>query len=115
MRVKWNSRMKTIQQFMLVDRVKLGFASIPLMYLASTSTTRFLTLMRYALRERNTWNSLYSSSFSWEKWDLWSLSVIEPKWAKRWTWGFSVSQWQSRNPMAICEVSTTRMTGAADV
>ena len=41
-----------------------GFASIPLMYLASTSTTKFLTPIRYALSECNTKNSPYSLSFS---------------------------------------------------
>ena len=55
--------METIQWFMLVDGVRLGFASIPLMYLTSTSTTKFLTPIRYALREHNTWNRLYSLSF----------------------------------------------------
>ena len=52
-----------IQRFMLVDRVRLGFVSIPLMYLASTSTTEFLTPIRYALREHNAWNRMYSLSF----------------------------------------------------
>ena len=74
--------METIQQFMLVDGERLGFASIPLMYLTSTSTTKFLTPIRYALRECNTQNRPYSSSFGWEKQDSWSLSVIEPKCAK---------------------------------
>ena len=48
--------METIQWLMLADGVRLGFASIPLMYLTLTSTTEFLIPMRYALRERNTWN-----------------------------------------------------------
>ena len=64
---------------MLADRVRSGFASIPLMYLASTSTTKFLTLIRYALRERKAWNRPYSLSFGWEKQDLRLLNVIEPK------------------------------------
>ena len=63
MRVKWNRRIEMIQGFMLADRARLGFTSIPLMYLASTSTTKFLTLIRYALRECNAQNSPYSSSF----------------------------------------------------
>ena len=100
--------MEMIQRFMLVDGARSGFASIPLMYLASTSTTKFLTPIRYALRERNTWNRPYSSSFSWEKWDSRLLSVIELKRAKQWMQGFSVSHWQSRNP-------SVRMTGAGDV
>ena len=80
-----------IQWFMLADGARLGFASIPLMYLASTSTTKFPTPMRYALRECNAQNRPYSSSFGWEKWDLQSLSVIEPKCAKRWMQGFLAS------------------------
>ena len=80
--------MQTIQRFMLVDGVRSGFASIPLMYLASTSTTKFLTLIRYALRERNALNRPYNSSFGWEKRDLWLLSVIEPKHAKQQMQGF---------------------------
>ena len=74
--------MEMIQQFMLVDGVRSGFTSIPLMYLASTSTTKFLTLIRYALSERNAWNRPYSLSFGWEKQDLQLLSVIEPKGTK---------------------------------
>ena len=62
--MKWNSRMEMIQWFMLVDGVRLGFTSIPLMYLTSTSTTKFLTPIRYALRECGAQNRLYSSSFS---------------------------------------------------
>ena len=115
MRVKWNSWIETIQQFILADGARSGFTSIPLMYLASTSTIRFLTPMRYALREHNAQNSPYNLSYSWEKRDLWSLSVIEPKWAKQQMQGFSALHWQSRNPMVICEVSMARMTGAADV
>ena len=79
MRVKLNSRMEMIQQLMLVDGVRLGFTSIPLMYLTSTSTTRFLTPIRYTLSEWRAQNRPYSSSFGWEKWDSWLLSVIEPK------------------------------------
>ena len=115
MRVKWNSWIEMIQWFMLVDGARSGFTSIPLMYLTSTSTTKFLTPIRYALREYNAWNRPNSLSFSWEKQDSWSLSVIEPKWAKQQMCGFSALHWQSRNPMVICEVSTARMTGVADV
>ena len=43
--------------------MRLGFASIPLMYLTSTSTTKFLTLIRYALRERRAQNRPYSLSY----------------------------------------------------
>ena len=76
---------------MLADRVKLGFASIPLMYLASTSTTRFLTPIRYALRERKAWNRPYSSSFGCEKWDLQLFRVIELNQAKQWMCRFLAS------------------------
>ena len=61
---------------------KSGFASIPLMYLASPSTTRFLTLIRYILRDHRAQNRPYSLSFSWEKWDSQLFSVIELKQAK---------------------------------
>ena len=40
--------------------MRLGFTSIPLMYLASTFKTRFLTLIGYALRERKAQNKPYS-------------------------------------------------------
>ena len=114
-RVKWNSRIEMIHQLMLADGVRSGFTSIPLMYLTSTSTTRFLTLMRYAFREHNAQNKLYSLSFSCEKWDLRSLRVIEPKRAKQQIHRFSALHWQSRNPTAICKVSMARMTEVGDV
>ena len=100
---------------MLVDGARSGFASIPLMYLASTSTTKFLTPIRYALSDHRAQNRPYSSSFGWGKQDSQSLSVIDPKWEKQQMRGFSALHWQSRNPMAICDVSMVRMTGAADV
>ena len=111
-RVKW---MEMIQQLMLADGVRSGFTSIPLIYLSSTSTTRFLTLMRYAFSEYKAWNKPYSLSFGWEKWDSRLLSIIEPKHAKRQICGLSVSHWQSRNPIVICEVSMARIMGASDV
>ena len=93
---------------MLADSARSGFASIPWMYLASTSTTRFLILMRYAFREHKAQNKPYSLSFGCTKWDSWSLRVIELNHTVANAWIFS-------NTLVICEVSTTRITGVSDV
>src|SRR3979490_3181375 len=45
--------METIHRLMLALGEMSGLASIPLIYLASTSTTRFRTPMRYRRRERS--------------------------------------------------------------
>ena len=78
-RVKWNRSMDTIQWFMLADGARSGLANMPLMYLVSTSTTKFRTPMRYIFRARRAWNRPYSSSFGCKKQDLWLFKVMEPK------------------------------------
>ena len=74
--------METIQQLMLADGAILGFASIPLMYLTTTSTTRFLTLIRYALESTRLGTGHTVQAWAGKKQYLWSLRVIEPKQAK---------------------------------
>ena len=82
-RVKWNRSMDTIQWFMLADGARSGLANMPLMYLVSTSTTKFRTPMRYIFRACRVQNRPYSSSFGCEKWDSWSFKVMELKRAYR--------------------------------
>ena len=64
--VNENNRIATIQQLMMAKGYKLGLLSIPLMYFASTSTTRFLTTYKCNQTICIVLNSLNSLIFAYK-------------------------------------------------
>ena len=77
--VNENNRIAAIQRLMVAEGCKSGLLSIPLMYFASTSTTRFLTAYKCNRTARIALNSPNSSIFACEYRACTSFQLIDPK------------------------------------
>ena len=77
--VNKNNRIAAIQRLMVAKGCKLGLLSIPLMYFASTSTTRFLTAYKCNRTAHIALNSPNSSIFACEYRACTSFQLIDPK------------------------------------
>ena len=87
-KVKWNIRIKRIHLLILAEGDMSGFASIPLIYFVSTSTTIFRTPMRYSFHNRSALYRPYNSNFGCENRASCSFNVMEPNFTTYLSLGF---------------------------